>query len=100
MDRSEVITLVSQTYTQDDIGQQVPAETERQVYCNVSSITMNEWYEAGRNGLQPQYKFTMFRYDYSGEQIAVYKEKKYSIYRTYVRTDEMIELYVEEQVGV
>ena len=92
MDRSEVITLVSQTYTQDDIGQQVP--------CNVSSITMNEWYEAGRNGLQPQYKFTMFRYDYSGEQIAVYKEKKYSIYRTYVRADEMIELYVEEQVGV
>ena len=64
MDRSEVITLVSQTYTQDDIGQQVPAETERQVYCNVSSITMNEWYEAGRNGLQPQYKLTMFRYDY------------------------------------
>ena len=32
MDRSEVITLVSQTYTQDDIGQEVPAETERQCF--------------------------------------------------------------------
>ena len=34
------------------------------------------------------------------EKIVKLRGERYAIYRTYIRQDEMIELYVERQVGV
>lgn len=100
MDRSNVINLISETYTQDEIGQFVPIETKRQVYCNVRSITRSEWFEAGRNGLQPAYVFTMFRHDYNNENIVEFEGKRYGIYRSYIVQNEQLEIYAEEKGGL
>lgn len=100
MDRSTVIKLIKPNYTQDSIGQYIYAETERQVYCDVRSITRAEWFEAGRNGMQPIYIFAMFGPDYEGEQIVEYEGKRYGVYRTYRGRNETIELYVEEKGGL
>lgn len=100
MDRSEIITLVSYPRTQDDNGvwrDGTPVET--QVYCQVDSVTRAEFFDAGRNGLRPEYRFTIFFAEYSGERTVIYNGVAYSVYRTYhARTDEL-ELYVEKKAG-
>lgn len=100
MDRSNVIILISETSTQDDIGQYIATETRKQVYCDVRSVSRSEWFEAGRDGLQPSFVFTMFAPDYEGEKIVEFNGHRYGIYRTYVARNEKIELYVEEKGGL
>lgn len=99
MDRSEVLILLSVTKYQNQFGVWEKTITERKVFCQVDSVTRAEFFEAGRNGLNPEFRFTLFSPDYKGEESCVYKGKSYSIYRTYhARTDE-IELYVERKGG-
>ncbi len=100
MDRSSVIKLISMTYTQDAIKQYVETETEREVFCDVRSVTRAEWFDAGRNGMQPIYIFTMFAPDYQGEKVVEYNGQRYGVYRTYLGRNETIELYVEEKGGL
>jgi len=99
MDRSDVIKLIGTTKAQDDYGVWKETPTERQVMCQVDSITQSEFFEAGRNGLNPSFKFTMFFGDYNDETIVEYKGKTYSVYRTYLRRTDQIELYVERKGG-
>lgn len=99
MDRSNVISLVSTSQTQDAFGVWRQTETKRDVFCQVDSVTRAEFFEAGRSGLNPEFRFTLFVGDYNGESIVIFNGKAYSVYRTYhARTDE-IELYVERKGG-
>ena len=100
MDRSDVIKLIKQTYTMDSIGQQIPTETERTVFCNARSITRNEWVAGGQMGLNPQLQISMFAPDYEDEKIVEYKGVRFSVYRTYKASNEILELYLENQVGI
>lgn len=100
MDRSNIINLIAETFTQDDIGQYVPVETSRQVFCNRKYVTRTEWFEAGRNGHQPAFCFEMFAPDYENELIVEFEGKRYGVYRTYLAQNETIELYVEEKGGL
>lgn len=99
MDRSNVIYLIQRQYTQNEYGILTPVEVRKKVYCQVDSVTSAEWFEGGRNGLNPEYRFTMFKGDYSGEEIAEYNGNRYSIYRTYIGRNETIELYTEKNKG-
>lgn len=99
MDRSDVINLISETRTQDDYGRWIATKTSKQVMCQVDSITRAEFFEGGRNGLNPEFKFTIFFGDYSGESIVEYQGKTYAVYRTYLRRTDIIELYVERKGG-
>jgi hypothetical protein len=65
----------------------------------VGSITQSEFYEGGRNGLNPEYRFTVFFADYEDETIIEYKGKRYSVYRTYLPRNDRLELYVERKGG-
>lgn len=100
MVKSQTMKLVSVTYQTDDIGNQIPKELLREVFCNVKSTSQSEFFKAGEAGLKPTYKFTMFRYDYSGEKEVEYLNERYSVYRTYAGDSDDIELYVTEKVGV
>ncbi len=99
MDRSNLLTLIRESFVSDSMGVQRPTETERTVYCDVRSVSYSEWFEGGRNGLNPEYQFTMFRYDYDGEKICEFNGQRYSIYRTYITRDDSIELYAERREG-
>lgn len=55
-------------------------------------------FEAGRNGLNPEWRFNVFAGDYQGETVVEYHGATYSIYRTY-ENDDYIELYVERKGG-
>lgn len=100
MDRSDVIQLVAVHYTEDAIGQRIPAETAREVFCNIASVSASEWFEAGRSGMQAALKVTVFEPDYRGEQIAVVDGVRYGIYRTYRAKNETLELYLEAKAGI
>ena len=99
MDRSRQLSLIQITYSTDSIGQRVASETEKLVFCNVRSVTRAEWVEAGNRGFKPEYQVTMFAPDYSGEGIAKLDGIRYSVYRTYIKQNEEIELYLERRPG-
>jgi len=99
MDRSEVLTLIGTTRTQDEYGIWHETPTARNVFCQVNSITRSEFFDAGRNGLNPEFMFSMFAGDYEGERVCEYRGQKYSIYRTYLGRNDVIELYAERKGG-
>lgn len=93
------ITLLTSEYTQDAIGQWIKTVTETEVFATVSSVTMSEFYQAGLQGMKPEFRMNIWMTEYHDEEELVYNDKVYSIYRTYIRDDGRIELYVTERKG-
>ena len=101
MDRTDVIVLIADQKTKDEFGiYRSGTRTEREVFCQVGSITYSEFFEAGKNGLKPEFRFTMFAGDYEGEKTLRYNGLEYAVYRTFQADADNIELYVERRVGV
>lgn len=99
MDRSNVIDLITETKTKNQYGIYQAARSSRRVFCSIGSITRSEFFEAGRNGLNPEIVFTMFFGDYQGEKTVEYNGATYGIYRTYMGRNDTIELYAERKGG-
>lgn len=97
----DVLYLIGEESRERDeygiIRQQI---SERQIFCKVNSVSRSEFFNAGRNGLNPDYQFTVFQGDYQGEMMCRYGDRSYSIYRTYhIPGTDYIELYVERKGG-
>lgn len=99
MDRSDVIYLLTASRAQDSLGVWHTQTVSKRVFCEVTSVSQSEWFEGGRNGLNPEFRFRLFRYDYNGEDTAIYNGEVYSIYRTYIDKNELIDLYVQKKKG-
>ena len=99
MNRSDVAYLITTEYKQNEYGVMEKTETRKMVFVNVTSVTSQEWFEGGRNGLNPQLRFTMFSYDYDGQEKIEYNRKIYTVYRNYLRQGDLIELYTELKKG-
>lgn len=99
MDRSNVISLITETKTQNSLGIYSKSYTYKDVFCNISSVSAQEFFEGGRSGLNPSYRMTLFSGDYEGEEMLEYNGKTYAIYRTFIKGTDTIELYVERKGG-
>ena len=99
MDRSAVINLIGVERVQDALGIWRSVPYSKEVFAQVDSITQREFFEAGRNGLNPEFRFTIFFGDYHDEPIVEYDGKQYSVYRTYYGRNDKLELYVERKGG-
>lgn len=96
----DVLTLIGQTYAQDENGVRRPEPARREVLCRVRSVTRAEFFEGGRNGLNPSFEFTVFAGDYRDETVVEFQGKQYGVYRTYrVPESDYLELYVERKGG-
>lgn len=95
---TDVLTLITQTISTDTYGNEVAAESDKQVYCEVDSITQTEFYAAANTEINPDYKFTVFFGDYDGQVVVEYQNVRYTIYRTY-RAGDYMELYAERKIG-
>lgn len=93
------LTLVREINTRDDLGMTETTYAERNVCCEVHSVTRQEFFEAGRNGLNPEYQMTVFAADYHGERVCKFHGDQYGIYRTYL-TGDWVELYIERKGGL
>ncbi|MDM5189358.1 phage head closure protein [Bacillus sp. DX4.1] len=88
------------TTVEDDLGQIEEVETfSRQVFCGKKSIPQSEFFQAGQSGIKASRVLIVHVLDYQDETKVKYNEKVYSIYRTYERDDEKIELYCEVKAG-
>ena len=97
----DVVDLISEVSTTDEDFNAVSVETPRQVFCKVRSVTRSEFYSGGQAGINPAYVLELFMGDYNGEKLCSFHNAKYAIYRTYNRLDDdVVELYIEEKVGV
>lgn len=98
MTRDIELTLITPVMAADAYGiPQESTENRRTVMARVESVTRSEFFEAGRNGLNPEFKFTMFQYDYQGEKVVEYNGQQYTVYRTYMGRNDELELYVEQR---
>lgn len=81
----DVITLVKETKTgHDEVGNEILERTERELMCQIYSITRNEYYEAAVANLHPELKAILSDFaDYEGEKTAIYDGTEYAIIRTY-----------------
>ena len=96
-----VAYLIQETYIQDSIGQHIPSETKNEILVSTGDINRSEWFNAGRNGLNPEIMLTTAAANYSGEKIIEYENVRYGIYRTYHRKEsDEIELYLHLKGGV
>lgn len=78
------LTLISQTYTEDEIGNQIPVETESVILCGIKSITKKEFYDAAMAGLRPELTFIIHGYEYSDDvKAVVFNGVRYESIRTY-----------------
>lgn len=95
---TDTIKLIAQAITLDQIGNEVAQETQREIYCEVNSVTQSEFFAAENTELNPEFRFTVFFADYEGEELVEYNGSRFVIYRTY-RTGDNLELYVERKIG-
>lgn len=98
MSRSTTITLIAVTTERDANGVFRETESAREVFAKVDSVSASEFFDGGRNGLNPSLRFLVFAGDYHGEQIVEHEGQRYAVYRTYERGDQ-IEVYVERKGG-
>lgn len=85
--------------SQDQYGVVKATNTSRDVFAQVDSVTRAEFFEGGRNGLNPEFKFTLFYGDYNRETELIYEGETYAIYRTFKGRTDTIELYAERKGG-
>ena len=77
----KVITLIAVTYTDDAIGQQVPAKTPRPVFANEFEVGTAEFYAAGGQGLKADCLYQVRAEEYKGEPLMTVGDVEHNIIR-------------------
>lgn len=100
---NKTIQLIFETYSQDDIGQQIAIPVYTKVYASEKPIGQNEFFLAGQTNIKPEKCFIIRQADYKNELKLRYPAddtgKIFSIYRTYNIKNELVELYCEVRSG-
>ena len=95
MRRSSVLVLIAEDPAAHGVFEQ-HAETRRTVFCDVYSVTRDEYFRALDNKVRPSYVFRLADYaEYKGEKICEFEGVRYAVVRTY-EDNGAIELTVEE----
>lgn len=97
MDSVIGITLITQTYASDSIGQRVPTNVEKTVIGFKSSVTGQEINEASQRGIRPQFRVEVWTAEYNGAELVKVGNTTYSVYRTFDNNNGKTELYLEER---
>jgi SPP1 family predicted phage head-tail adaptor len=95
----DVIDLVAETTSENELGDIITVPTKRQVFANKKSIRQSEFYQAQSTGLKPELMFEIRYMEYEGEKKIEYTNKLYSVIRTHTKNDEVIELVCEGVVN-
>lgn len=79
----DVIDLMTEIESVNDIGNVIKVPTYRQVFANRKSIRQSEFYQAQATGLRPEIMFEVRSIEYEDEETLRYNGKNYSIIRVY-----------------
>ena len=99
--KTVIVYLMSVANTTDTIGQTIESEIKSKHYGYLNSVTSDEWFAANKQSINSKYRVSIHEFEYNGETIAEIEDVRYGIYRTFSNHQTgMIELYLEEKVGV
>jgi len=87
-----VIYLITETITNNALGDPVPTLIERKVFADQLDIGQTEFYQAANTDLKPSVKFKIRFQEYKNEPSFKYNDKVYNILRTFSPDQEFIEL--------
>ena len=99
--KDTLITLVSITAGEDADGFPTePKEETSDVWAQVTSISRDEFYQAGQRNLKPEIRAIVWVSEYNGQDVVEIDGTRYGVYRTYRQdySDE-VELYLEKKAG-
>jgi SPP1 family predicted phage head-tail adaptor len=97
---SEEVTLIgTEGFTEDELGQQIPVETETTVCCAQKPTPRSERYLAGQSGIQISETLIVHPYEYSGENIVIFNGRRLRVLKTYKISMEELELTCTERLG-
>lgn len=91
------ISLITKSYTMNDIGVPVPTESKTDVFAQVYSVSQAEFFNAGKEGLKPAAVYAVRMMEYDGQDEIEVNKERFVIYRTFMRSDGRIELYVNKR---
>jgi SPP1 family predicted phage head-tail adaptor len=96
----DVCFLISYTTVKDELGQLIEEqEIERQIFCSELSVSRAEFSAAGQHNRIPQCTIVVDSDEYDQERTVKHDNKKFTVYRTFMRSDGLTELYCEVRAG-
>ena len=96
---NQVINLVLETHTSNDVGDTVTTQVRRKVFADKQSVRQSEYYQAGATGIRPEFMFVVRAIDYKGEPKVEHEGKQYTIVRTFEKPSELTELVCQGVVN-
>jgi len=95
------ITLIARVLTgKDSRMKPIYEETSSEIICISEPVSRSEFFAAGQIGIDPEALIIVNPAEYSGEKIVEYHGKRMSIYRTYERSENELELYLQAALGL
>lgn len=97
---NDIVILVDEVYKgQDKYGNNLYEETKTKLFCNAGKVKRQEFYNAGNSGYKIAFNIVINDFEYKNQEKAIYKDKKFSIIKTYPLNNGVIELTLGERVG-
>ncbi|MCI5680174.1 phage head-tail adapter protein [Anaerotignum sp.] len=94
---NNICMLIGRNFISDAVGNQVPQETQDEVFCGEIAITEKEFYDAAQSGIRPETAIIVNSMDYDGQEKVSFQGIVYSVLRRYPRVDEFTELYLQRK---
>lgn len=94
----KVVLISSNGYEEDELGQQVPIETEQEIWCCKEQVSRNEFYLAGQNNMEISEILIVHPYEYGGQRYIRFHGKKLKVVKTYQISAEELELTCTERI--
>lgn len=86
------ITLRKMTYTVTKGVVESAVKHEAEVWAHPKSVTYNEFYQATEAGYKADIIFSLYSFEYGGEEEIKYSDEIYDVVRTYCTSNDRIEL--------
>lgn len=99
--KDDSITLIAREITGKDARMKpIYTETSSEVLCTSEPVSRSEFFSAGQIGINPEAMVVINPAEYNGAKKAEYHEKPMTIYRTYERNENELELYLQLALGL
>lgn len=99
MNLAQKIKLINKDYSFSSIGAVKVTESKTSVFAIKSSVSQNEFYQAGQQGFKPEARYDVRLTEYDGQDELEAAGERLTIYRTFDRDDGRVELYATKRKG-
>lgn len=91
--------LISETTSKDSTAQTISTQIEKDCIGKLRSIYEREFFQAAEAGIRPECVIETSAFNYHGERFVKVNEDLLTVYRTFKKGTDRIELYIGERVG-